>query len=114
MKKCPICSATSFDDADVCYGCLHHFQDDSLDDVAMPASSSGPCGSAERGAAEGVELPIVVGDPADCACDAGDSWNATASVEDGGRTIIVRLHRDFAHEGVGLGRAEGTLCDECC
>ena len=25
MKTCPICGARAFDDADVCYGCLHRF-----------------------------------------------------------------------------------------
>lgn len=109
MKKCPICSATSFDDADVCYGCLHHFQDDSLNDVAMLALSSGSRGNTEREAAEDVKLPIVVGEPVDCSCDASDSWNATASVEDGGRTIIVQLRRDFAHAEIGLDRTEGGV-----
>lgn len=27
MKACPICSAQAFDDAEVCYGCLHRFTD---------------------------------------------------------------------------------------
>ncbi len=26
MKECPICKAGSFDDAEVCYGCLHRFE----------------------------------------------------------------------------------------
>lgn len=25
MKTCPICKAQAFEDAEVCYGCLHHF-----------------------------------------------------------------------------------------
>lgn len=25
MKTCPICNAKAFDDADICYGCLHRF-----------------------------------------------------------------------------------------
>ncbi len=25
MKMCPVCKAVSFDDADICYGCLHRF-----------------------------------------------------------------------------------------
>ena len=33
MKTCPICGARAFDDAEVCYGCLHRFSDD------MPARS---------------------------------------------------------------------------
>lgn len=27
MKTCPICHAVAFDDAEVCYGCLHRFVD---------------------------------------------------------------------------------------
>ncbi len=26
MKECPICKAVAFDDAQVCYGCLHRFE----------------------------------------------------------------------------------------
>ena len=28
MKQCPICGASAFDDARVCYGCLHRFDSD--------------------------------------------------------------------------------------
>lgn len=28
MKECPICKAISFDDAKICYGCLHRFEDE--------------------------------------------------------------------------------------
>lgn len=27
MKKCPVCNSRLFDDMDVCYNCLHHFED---------------------------------------------------------------------------------------
>ena len=27
MKTCPICQAATFSDADVCFGCLHRFED---------------------------------------------------------------------------------------
>ena len=27
MKQCPICQSIAFDDADVCYGCLHRFEE---------------------------------------------------------------------------------------
>lgn len=26
MKTCPVCQAKAFDDAEVCYGCLHRFE----------------------------------------------------------------------------------------
>ena len=28
MKTCPVCAAKAFDDADVCFGCLHRFEKD--------------------------------------------------------------------------------------
>lgn len=28
MKECPICKAIAFDDARICYGCLHRFEED--------------------------------------------------------------------------------------
>lgn len=28
MKTCPICNAVTFDDADICFGCLHRYSDD--------------------------------------------------------------------------------------
>ncbi len=27
MKTCPVCSSRAFDDADICYGCLHQFEE---------------------------------------------------------------------------------------
>lgn len=27
MKTCPVCAAKAFDDAEVCYGCLHRFEE---------------------------------------------------------------------------------------
>ena len=28
MKTCPVCHAVAFDDAELCYGCLHRFAKD--------------------------------------------------------------------------------------
>lgn len=30
MKTCPICNATSFDDMEICFGCMHRFGDEPL------------------------------------------------------------------------------------
>lgn len=30
MKECPICKAIAFDDARICYGCLHRFEEEAL------------------------------------------------------------------------------------
>jgi hypothetical protein len=29
LKKCPVCGATLFDDAKICYGCMYEFGSDS-------------------------------------------------------------------------------------
>ena len=40
MKACPVCHAIAFDDAIVCYGCLHRFDD--ADAAALEAASIPP------------------------------------------------------------------------
>ncbi len=30
MKVCPVCKSLSFDDAEVCYGCLHRFESSTI------------------------------------------------------------------------------------
>ena len=37
MKMCPICHAGAFDDASICYGCLHRFEEG--EGVVAPAKS---------------------------------------------------------------------------
>ncbi|MDO4400079.1 MAG: hypothetical protein Q4D27_03905 [Coriobacteriia bacterium] len=31
MKTCPVCKARCFDDMEICYGCMHRFEDDAAD-----------------------------------------------------------------------------------
>lgn len=38
MKTCPVCNAVAFDDASICYGCMHRFADG---ETAEPAGVSG-------------------------------------------------------------------------
>ncbi|WP_165046134.1 MULTISPECIES: hypothetical protein [unclassified Adlercreutzia] len=38
MKVCPVCGARAFDDAEVCYGCLHRFAEERLDQCAFGAT----------------------------------------------------------------------------
>ena len=38
MKTCPVCQARTFDDADVCYGCLYRFEDEE----ALPQQQEAP------------------------------------------------------------------------
>lgn len=32
MKQCPVCKARCFDDMEICYGCLHRFEEEYPDD----------------------------------------------------------------------------------
>ena len=44
MKSCPICGARAFDDAAVCYGCLHRFADEEAPvEDGMPAAMEASC-----------------------------------------------------------------------
>ena len=37
MKTCPTCGARAFDDAEVCFGCLHRYGEEPVrPNVAMP------------------------------------------------------------------------------
>lgn len=60
MKECPVCKAIAFDDAQVCYGCLHRFEPG---EGAMSAggnlSQGGDCASVAAGAAAAREIPLV-------------------------------------------------------
>ena len=38
MKVCPVCRAVAFDDATVCYGCLHDFAREGEDREPLPTS----------------------------------------------------------------------------
>lgn len=41
MKTCPVCNERSFDDAEVCYGCLHRFgEGDRAPAPCMPSAPS--------------------------------------------------------------------------
>ena len=46
MRVCPVCHARAFDDAEVCYGCMHRFSSKELAAAPMP-------GSAHKGGAVG-------------------------------------------------------------
>ena len=59
MKTCPICHAVAFDDAAVCYGCLHRFTDsDEAADVPVEqAAQDAPERIAELPMKPATELP---------------------------------------------------------
>lgn len=50
MKTCPICGSRAFDDAEVCFGCLHRYGEEPAEPrpkvaapVAMPPGAGGRC-----------------------------------------------------------------------
>ena len=42
MKICPVCKAIAFDDASICYGCLHQFEPDGADSVEHVEGAPAP------------------------------------------------------------------------
>lgn len=55
MKSCPVCKATTFDDMEICFGCLHRF--DEKDDASVPFGCDRPSQKPVPHNAA-VELPI--------------------------------------------------------
>ena len=54
MKTCPVCEALAFDDAPICYGCLHRFGEEDARSEAAPIGSAPSVEAAESGA----DLPV--------------------------------------------------------
>ena len=61
MKTCPICHAVAFDDAQICYGCLHRFDAEEAPrpaaEAQQPGSEGQRCGSEEQPAIQ--EPPAI-------------------------------------------------------
>ena len=55
MKTCPVCRAGAFDDAEVCYGCLHRFSQGDAQAFVASSVTSAP-NSSESGGAVGVDV----------------------------------------------------------
>ena len=64
MKKCPVCSSRLFEDMDVCYNCLHHFEGNGgIEDEAGNISETSFNASKERKlSTDGVPLSFDMGD----------------------------------------------------
>lgn len=62
MKTCPTCGARAFDDAEVCYGCLHRYGED-------PARPAGSPTAPDPGPVPG-PAPARASVPADARCPA--------------------------------------------
>lgn len=58
MKTCPICGARAFDDAEVCYGCLHRYGRADTPPPG-PAAPVAPPGPAVPTASPGPAVPVA-------------------------------------------------------
>ena len=70
MKSCPICGARAFDDAAVCYGCLHRFADEEAPvEDGMPAAIEASC-PVERNACDSpaflIRLRAMLSEDGEC------------------------------------------------
>ena len=70
-KTCPICGSVCFIDMDVCFGCLHHFEDDEIPMNVAPQTQ--PDGSGQGG--DGVTSRHV------CSGKDGQQFEITISVK---------------------------------
>lgn len=91
MKECPVCKAGSFDDAEICYGCLHRFDPGQGMQTASRRPSPGtPPGSnrvadAEKAAPDVMEVPaMAVARPADSMMPPASSAAERTSVSSAG------------------------------
>ena len=75
MKSCPVCGAVTFDDAEVCYGCLHRFGGGASGDV----STDFRC---ETASCADRTLPLDL---------SRTLMNATVEILDEGKTLMLRL-----------------------
>ena len=74
MKTCPVCEAVAFDDAAICYGCMHRFAET---DVVEEFDAAGlPIASAKL---DSDSLPDGVGMPDAAKRDAKTASGAQAS-----------------------------------
>lgn len=83
MKRCPVCAATTFDDAEVCYGCLYRFEAQEKGDfsdsevVSLPRQGKGFLASSSSKARIRVEAELL----------------------DGGKTIILHFDAPLQDSG---------------
>lgn len=106
MRVCPVCHARAFDDAEVCYGCMHRFSG------KEPAAAPMP-GSAHKGGAVG-QLP----QEAQMRAQAPSPGANAASWADARQAALMKgrsaeqLQRPLSDDGVsGIGqRLDGEPC----
>ena len=62
MKVCPVCKAKAFDDAEVCYGCLHRFTAQDARAVQGVEGMASDCLPANPAFGEGWDVPSSDGE----------------------------------------------------
>ena len=58
MKTCPICQAITFDDAAICFGCMHHFEEKANEEADVHAQAKPTCNKNVQQAAETTGFPF--------------------------------------------------------
>lgn len=94
MKTCSVCNATVFDDMDVCYGCMHRFEED-----------EGAIGFSIPVRADACDPALRTGDdtaPSEtkCAPDerGGTAWKLRIELQQGGVTARTWVMDLFSRE----------------
>ena len=87
MKSCPVCKARCFDDMEICYGCMHRFEQEEGNGDAPIGKEAAPAGQAvEQVAAEQASADAAAMSPGVVAASAGvvdaqmDATSASADV----------------------------------
>lgn len=96
MKTCPVCNARAFDDMDVCYGCLHRFDEAPKDTPGLSAAPLKTDGEERLRDAGGRRPPAAGGDVGEPkATPLGESGR-----EGGGKTIVINVPVPEGAKGV--------------
>lgn len=105
MRECPVCKAVAFDDARICYGCLHRFEDGvGIEEPPTdPVVLTGSLGKAEKdppvaARPAGGAKPAIGVKPGDCADPGRESGTWSVRIEFSG------LPSRFDGMGMALGR----------
>lgn len=82
MKTCPVCNATVFDDMDICYGCMHRFDDsEAAANMASPITAANESFTASPGREKELVAPNDV--PSDTSKDSAEVLTADGNCLDG-------------------------------
>lgn len=89
MKECPVCKAGSFDDAEVCYGCLHRFDPGQNVQATLHQPVSGAPSGAAASLGSKQEAPAVMEVPALAVARPAASAAASSMGETGRSEVLA-------------------------